>query len=33
MNQLKLAGGDTMNYWIQDFRQELLATIASGTFC
>ena len=32
MNQLKLAGGDTMNYWIQDFRQELLATIAQWDF-
>ena len=27
MNGLRLAGGDTMNYWIQDFRDELLATI------
>src|SRR3984957_14573232 len=24
MNGLRLAGGDTMNYWIQDFRGELL---------
>jgi len=32
MNQLKLAGGDTMNYWIQDFRQELLDTIAKWDF-
>ncbi len=23
MNGLRLAGGDTMNYWIQDFRDEL----------
>src|SRR5579871_4635759 len=27
MNGLRLAGGDTMNYWIQDFRGELLQTI------
>lgn len=27
MNGLKMAAGDTMNYWIKDFRQELLATI------
>ncbi len=32
MNQLKLAGGDTMNYWIQDFREELVATIARWDF-
>jgi len=32
MNQLKLAGGDTMNYWIHDFREELLATIAQWDF-
>jgi len=32
MSQVKLAGGDTMNYWIQDFRQELLATIARWDF-
>ena len=32
MSQIKLAGGDTMNYWIQDFRQELLATIARWDF-
>ena len=24
---LRLAGGDTMNFWIKDFREELLATI------
>ena len=33
MNGLRLAGGDTMNYWISDFRDELLATIATGTSC
>src|SRR5271169_4138149 len=27
MNHVRLAGGDTMNYWIADFRDELLATI------
>jgi sugar/nucleoside kinase (ribokinase family) len=27
MSGLKMAAGDTMNYWIQDFRQELLAAI------
>jgi hypothetical protein len=32
MNQLKLAGGDTMNYWINDFRGELLETIAQWDF-
>ncbi len=32
MPQLKLAGGDTMNYWIRDFREELLATIAQWDF-
>ncbi|MGA2146431.1 MAG: PfkB family carbohydrate kinase [Bryobacteraceae bacterium] len=32
MNGLKLAGGDTMNYWIRDFRAELLATIAEWDF-
>jgi sugar/nucleoside kinase (ribokinase family) len=32
MSQVKLAGGDTMNYWIQDFRQELLETIAKWDF-
>ena len=32
MTHLKLAGGDTMNYWIRDFRQELLATIAGWDF-
>lgn len=32
MNGLRLAGGDTMNYWIQDFREELLATIRDWDF-
>ena len=32
MNGLRLAGGDTMNYWIKDFRDELLATIKDWDF-
>src|SRR5579863_458705 len=32
MNGLRLAGGDTMNYWIQDFRAELLKTIHDWDF-
>ena len=32
MNGLRLAGGDTMNYWIRDFRDELLQTIAQWDF-
>ena len=32
MNGLHLAGGDTMNYWISDYRDELLATIAEWDF-
>jgi sugar/nucleoside kinase (ribokinase family) len=32
MNGLRLAGGDTMNYWIQDFRDELLKTIRDWDF-
>jgi sugar/nucleoside kinase (ribokinase family) len=32
MNGLKLAGGDTMNFWIKDFREELLATIRDWDF-
>jgi len=32
MPRLKLAGGDTMNYWIRDYRQELLETIAQWDF-
>ena len=29
---LKLVGGDTMNFWIADFREELLKTIAGWDF-
>ena len=32
MNGVRLAGGDTMNYWIKDFREELLATIRDWDF-
>jgi sugar/nucleoside kinase (ribokinase family) len=32
MKHLKLAGGDTMNYWIADFREELLKTIKNWDF-
>ena len=32
MNGVRLAGGDTMNYWIADFRDELLATIRNWDF-
>jgi sugar/nucleoside kinase (ribokinase family) len=32
MNGVKLTGGDTMNFWIKDFREELLATIAEWDF-
>lgn len=32
MNGLKFAGGDTMNYWIRDYRDELLATIREWDF-
>jgi sugar/nucleoside kinase (ribokinase family) len=32
MQDLKLAGGDTMNFWIKDFREELLATIRDWDF-
>jgi sugar/nucleoside kinase (ribokinase family) len=32
MNHLRLAGGDTMNYWIADFREELLRTIRNWDF-
>jgi len=32
MKHLRLAGGDTMNYWIKDFREELLATIREWDF-
>ena len=32
MGHLRLAGGDTMNYWIQDHREELLETIRGWDF-
>lgn len=32
MDGLKLIGGDTMNFWINDFREELLQTIAHWDF-
>ena len=32
MRKLRLAGGDTMNFWIADFRQELLETIREWDF-
>src|SRR6476646_8823400 len=32
MNGVLLTGGDTMNYWIKDFRDELLATIRDWDF-
>ncbi|HLH42833.1 MAG TPA: PfkB family carbohydrate kinase [Bryobacteraceae bacterium] len=32
MNGLRLVGGDTMNFWIKDFREELLATIREWDF-
>lgn len=32
MNSIQLAGGDTMNYWISDYRNELLDTIAQWDF-
>ena len=32
MKNVRLAGGDTMNFWIKDFREELLATIRSWDF-
>ncbi len=32
MNGTRLVGGDTMNYWIQDYRDELLSTIAEWDF-
>ena len=32
MKHLRLAGGDTMNYWISDFREELLDTIRGWDF-
>jgi len=32
MKHLRLAGGDTMNFWISDFRDELLKTIKDWDF-
>jgi sugar/nucleoside kinase (ribokinase family) len=32
MNRLRFVGGDTMNYWIQETRDELLATIRDWDF-
>jgi sugar/nucleoside kinase (ribokinase family) len=32
MERVRLAGGDTMNYWINDFRAELLATLKGWDF-
>jgi sugar/nucleoside kinase (ribokinase family) len=32
MNSPRFVGGDTMNYWINDFRERLLATIAEWDF-
>src|SRR5437763_1402726 len=32
MNGVRLVGGDTMNYWINDYRDELLATIQEWDF-
>ena len=32
MNGVRLVGGDTMNYWIKDFRADLLATIKEWDF-
>jgi sugar/nucleoside kinase (ribokinase family) len=32
MPGVRLAGGDTMNYWIQDYREELLAAIRDWDF-
>ncbi len=32
MNGVRLAGGDTMNYWINDFRDELLDTLKDWDF-
>ena len=32
MSGLKWVGGDTMNYWIADFREELLKTISTWDF-
>ena len=32
MNGVRLVGGDTMNFWIKDFREELLETIRNWDF-
>jgi sugar/nucleoside kinase (ribokinase family) len=32
MNGVRLAGGDTMNYWIKDYRDELLDTLREWDF-
>ncbi|HVP00704.1 MAG TPA: PfkB family carbohydrate kinase [Bryobacteraceae bacterium] len=32
MSNLRFAGGDTMNYWIRDYRDELLAAIRNWDF-
>src|SRR5437868_4712184 len=32
MNGVRLAGGDTMNFWINDFRSELLETLKDWDF-
>src|SRR5260370_27548254 len=32
MKHLRLAGGDTMNFWISDFREDLLKTIENWDF-
>jgi sugar/nucleoside kinase (ribokinase family) len=32
MPHLRFAGGDTMNYWIKDYREELLATLKNWDF-
>ncbi|MGA2136171.1 MAG: PfkB family carbohydrate kinase [Bryobacteraceae bacterium] len=32
MNGLRLTGGDTMNYWIRDYRSELLETLRGWDF-
>ena len=32
MNGVHLAGGDTMNYWIRDYRAELLETLRDWDF-
>jgi sugar/nucleoside kinase (ribokinase family) len=32
MNGVRVVGGDTMNYWIKDYRDELLATIREWDF-